>query len=253
MRLLNMLDPNKKLAETSIVWYVMALLLMLVALAICFTEGWQTEGFVEAVYVGDSISKGKEISEANSFSMRPHMTSLIWASLMYGALIVRRYIRNVSNLPTFLLVFANLLFIASLIEAFLPARSICLIKIGWVEALCINPQTLLISTVLFAWIGMRALAGVAILVIAIAFLSHIQEVNAQLGSYGTFYVLCGFLSLLVQVKLPYMKPDGGWYMSLLSDFGAVGNAATANVKALGETVTEIGAVTAKSVAKIAAP
>lgn len=60
MRLLNVFNPNKNLAETSIVWYVTALLLMLVALAICFTEAWQTEGFVEAVYKGDLISKWKK-------------------------------------------------------------------------------------------------------------------------------------------------------------------------------------------------
>lgn len=184
--------------------------------------------------------------------MKPHMLSCIWALLIYGALIVRRYVRNVSNLPTLLLVFANLLFIASLIEAFLPAKSICLFSFLTVECLSINPQTLLISAVLFAWIGMRALSGAAILAVVIAFLSHIAEVDARLGWYGTFYVLCGFLSLLVQAKLPYMKPEGGLYMALVTDFGIVGRAATTNVKAFGETVAEVRTAAAKAAAKAAA-
>ena len=254
MKMSSLLDPNKELAKSSIVWYWVALTLIGISLFICFTENWQTGGFTEAIYDGaGNLTSRNEVSAARTLSIVPQLTSIVWAILIYGALIARRYVRNVSNLMTLLLVSANILFIGSLIESFVPAQSICLFKIFKWEVINIKPQSFLISAVLFAWIGMRALSGAAIVVIGVAFLSRAQDLNIALGLYGTFYVFCGFLSLMVQLKLPYMMPEGGWYMSLLQDFGTIKQVAATNVKALGEAVADAGAVTAKSVAKIAAP
>lgn len=252
MKIPSSLDPNKELATSSIVWYCAAMLLMAVALGICFAGCWQTNGFVRAGYdaAGNLISEDV-VSKANTFSVRPQLTTVIWAILLYGAMIARRYIRNISNLPTLILVAANILFIGSLIESFVPAQSICLFKIFKWEIINISPQKFLIAAVMFAWVGMRALSGGAIVVVGIAFLSHAQELNIQLGLYGTFFVLSGFMSLLVQARLPYMVPEGGWCASLLEDFGAVRIAAAANVKALGETVANASA-SAKGAIKIGA-
>ena len=160
MKIPSSLDPNKELATSSIVWYCAAMLLMAVALGICFAGCWQTNGFVRAGYdaAGNLISEDV-VSKANTFSVRPQLTTVIWAILLYGAMIARRYIRNISNLPTLILVAANILFIGSLIESFVPAQSICLFKIFKWEIINISPQKFLIAAVMFAWVGMRALSG----------------------------------------------------------------------------------------------
>lgn len=253
MKMPSLLDPNQELAKSSLVWYWVALTLVGVSLFICFTENWQTEGFTEAIYdEAGNLTGSNEVSAACTFSIVPQMTSVIWAILIYSALIARRYVRNMSNLMTLLLVSANILFIGSMIESFVPAQSICIFKIFKWEAIHIRPQSFLILAVLFAWVGMRALSGAAIVMIGVAFLSRAQGLNVALGFYGTLYVLCGFLSLMVQSKLPYMMPEGGWYASLLQDFGTIKHVAATNVRVLGGAVVDASAATAKSVCKITA-
>jgi len=240
MKIRDVIDPNKRLPESSIVWYFVALGLMIVAIWLCFSAKWQTDGFVAAVYDDSgSLSKASMLTNSNKLSIAPHVTSLVWAMLIYGALLVRRCVRNFINLPTFLLVVCNIIFMASLIESFLPAQSICILKCLRWEVFCVNPQTLLISAVLLSWVGMRALSGVSILILGIAFLSRAQEINVDLGLHGAFYVLSGFLSIMVQIKLPYMVPEGGWRATLLQDFGVIQAQAVANVNAMSQ---QLGAI-----------
>ena len=80
-----------------------------------------------------------------------------------------------------------------------------------------------------------------------AFLARAQDMNQSLGMWGAFYVLCGFLSLMIQAKLPYMIPEGGWGMALLQDFGAIRIAAARNVAEL-QSHVQTAAVVAASVA-----
>lgn len=245
MRIPDILNPNKQLSTTAIWWYVVALLLMGTAIIICLSMNWQTDGLVKAVYEGGRITSYVVERAPNRFSIVPHVTSAIWAFVIYGALLARRYVRNISNLPTLLLVFCNVFFIASLIEAFLPAEEIPLFNVFIlkdVDMLKFSPQKVLLLSVLLAWIGMRALSGLAIVLLGIAFLSRTQELNMQLGMFGTCYVLCGLFSFLIQARLPYMMPEGGWYMTLLQDFGMVRTAAVGNIQQLERNIEQMGRV-----------
>ena len=237
MKLPNVFNPNKELAATSILWYLIAVGLMVIAITLVFSENWQTSGFVHAVYHGSTIVRAKEISPANDFSVKPSVISTVWAVFIYGALLVRRYIRSFTNLPTLVLVFCNVFFIASLIEAFLPSESITLLSFLWVDLIKVNPQQLLLGALMLTWLGMRALSGAVILVLGVAFLSRVHDLNVSLGLYGTFYALCGFMSVFIQMKLPYMVHEGGWMNSFLHDFGRIQIVAVDNVNALGDTVT----------------
>ena len=238
MKIPDVINPNKGLSESSLLWYFVSLCLMGIAIAICFSAGWQDDGSVAPIYKQGQLTGIKIISDSNKFSIAPQVTSIVWAIIIYGALLARRYVRNFTNLPSFILVVCNIIFTASLIESFLPAQSVCLLKCLRWEAVTVNPQVLLIAAVLLSWIGMRSLSGAAIIVLGVAFLSRAQEMNVSLGLYGTFYVLSGFLSLMVQSKLPYMVPEGGWRMTLLQDFGVIQGIAAANVGALTQRVSE---------------
>ena len=71
--------------------------------------------------------------------------------------------------------------------------------------------------------------------------------ESESWNVGAFYVLFGFLSLMIQAKLPYMIPEGGWGMALLQDFGAIRIAAARNVAEL-QSHVQTAAVVAASVA-----
>ena len=244
MKLPKLFDPNAELPVNSIVWYVMALSLIAISIVISLSGAWQTKGVVDVIY-GDNgtIAGVKPISQPNDFSIAPHTTSVVWAIIIYGALLARRYVRNFSNPATLILVAANIFFAASLIESFLPAQSISLLRVFGTDLITLNPQTLLVAAVLLSWIGMRSLSGVSILILGWAFLARTQDVNQSLGMWGALYVLCGFLSLMIQAKLPYMIPEGGWGAALLQDFGAIRIAAARNVSELQSQVqTAVGVV-----------
>ncbi len=219
MKIPSLLDPNRRLAEGNILWYLLAVGLMATALVLCFTARWQTDGFVQAIYENGIPARVETVREANTLSIAPRTTSILWALLIYGALLARRYVRSFTNLPTFLLVALNIVFMASLIESFLPAQTVTLLKVFQWDALTLSPQTLLICAVLLVWLGMRSLSGIVFILLGVAFLSRAQELNMNLGLYGSFYLLSGFLSLLVQLKLPSMRPEKAFSLSLLQDFG----------------------------------
>ena len=240
MKIPEILDPNKQLPANSFLWYIAALVLMVVAVAISLSGVWQTEGFVRAVYKGGVIEQVTEDSKANVFSIAPSMMSIVWGIIIYGAFLARRYVRTFSNLPTLILVTLNIVFVSSLIESILPAQSIPLLTLMGKDVIKLNPQQLLIVAILLSWIGMRALSGMSIIVLGWALLARAHDMNNDLGMYGSIYVLCGFLSFMIQTKLPYMVPEGGWCTALFQDFGAIQIAATRNVTALKD-------VTARSV------
>ena len=250
LKISEMINPNRRLSANSIVWYLLALVLMLIAIAICLSEDWQTEGVSNILYDNNNVPTGTDIvSPPIRFSMRPHTTSIIWACAFYISLLIRRVVCNFSNPCTFVLLVVNIFFAASLIEAFIPAQEIHLFAdaiLGW-KGIPINPQQLLMVALLFNFIGMRALSGLFIIVLGIAFISRVHDVNINLGMHGSLYVLCGFLSLMIQAKLPYMIPEGGWGMALLQDFGAIRIAAARNVAEL-QSHVQTAAVVAASVA-----
>lgn len=242
MKIPKLLNPNQELPSTHILWYVVAFCLMVVSLVLCYRADWNPD-WLPVVYGSDGLPTARPQKDV---SIAPQVTSILWAIIIYGALLARRVVRGFSNLTTMLLVVLNIVFVASLIESFVPAQSICLFSfLGW-ELLKVNPQQLLMAAVALSWIGMRALSGVSIVVLGIAFISRSMELNV-LGIYGTFYVLCGFLSLIVQMKLPYMMPEGGWIANLRQDFGMLQLEARKNV---GELQKDVAAV-AKRTADVA--
>lgn len=224
-------DPNKEMSKTSIVWYLIAVVLMSIAVIISMFPMWQTDGIVQVIYNGNvELAEFKVLEKPNPFSITPKATTMVWALAIYGAMLARKYCKEISNLPMLLLVVLNIFFTASLIESFLPEQSVCLLKIFRVEMINVNPRTILIIAILVGWLGMRSLSGGAILLLVIAFLSRAQELNCSLGMYGTFYIFCGFMSLIIQTRLPYMVSRDGWRASLMQDFCGITNAAKANVK-----------------------
>lgn len=244
---LRRLHPSKELPKESGIWTIIAIALMGFALWVVFTAKWQTEGFFQAGYKDGKLVEVIEVFKACRFGIAPNVTAVICAIFIYGALLARRYIRPASNLYALLLVAMNVVFVASLVESFLPAKSVCLFRmLGW-EVLTFSPLKLLVFVILLSWLGMRALSGFSIILLILAFWSRTQELDVTLGFWGSAYLLCGFLSFVVQCRLPYMVPDGGLGAAFLQDFGWVRAQVQQNLKA-SVAVTENAAAAAMSIA-----
>ena len=93
LNFLRRLHPTKELSKESALWTVVAIILMGFALWVVFTANWQTEGFYKAGYKGGKLVEAIEVFKACRFSIVPHVTSILCAILIYGALLMRRYIR----------------------------------------------------------------------------------------------------------------------------------------------------------------
>jgi len=134
---------------------------------------------------------------------------------------VKGYIRNISNIPTLVLAACDVALLASLIRSFLPAESVELFCFLGIKKLsvAVSPQKLLIGVVLFSWLSMRTISGLGIIVLFLAFMSRISQLNLEMGVYGVVYIMCGFFSLLIQSSLPYVRPEEGYWLAFMRDMG----------------------------------
>lgn len=235
MKLRDVFNPNYEIRKDSRVWFFVAFLLMVLALCIAYSGVWNHGEVTMPVFDGTGTFKcDRAIRKAFHLSVAPSFSSVFWAVLIYSAAIVRKCVGRITNLPVLVLWGCNLLFIASLIEAFLPSESIKLFSFfGWTpDWATIRPQALLIITVLVSWLGVRALGGIAIMILMLAFLSRITDLNGT-GVWGVLYLLGGVGSFFVQRNLSYMIPAGGRWNAFLNDLGVVDRVVHEDVKALG--------------------
>lgn len=238
------LHPCKELPKESALWSIVAIILMGFALWIVFTANWQTEGFYKAGYKDGKLIEAIEVFRACRFTIVPHVTSILCAILIYGALLARRYVR-LGNLYALFLLVMDVFFIAALVESFIPADSVCLVRmLGW-EVLTFSPLKLLVFAILLSWLGMRALSGFSIILLLLAFWSRTQELDVALGFWGGAFLVCGIFSFVIQFcKLPYMIPDGGFRGALSQDFGWAKTQIRQNMVAAVEATGNVAAAAA---------
>lgn len=244
---LKCLHPNRELSKESAIWTIIAIALMAFALWVVFTANWQTEGFYRAGYKDGKLTEIVEVFKACRFSIVPHMMSTLCAVFIFGALWVRNYGLKLGNLYALVLLMADVLFIASLVESFLPAKEVCLFRMLGCDVLAFSPLKLLFFVILLGWLGMRTLSGFSIILLIFAFWSRTIELDVM-DFWGVAYLLCGVFSFVVQFcKLPYIVPDGGFTASLRRDFWGVKTQVHQNLMASVEA-TEKVAVAAAAVA-----
>lgn len=225
------MHPNKEISETSSIWFFLALASLATALIIALGDWWQHP----EIYVQGKNGLIRE-SMANETSLMPGLLPALFSVLFYISLLVRRIIRVISHPLALLLVAGDIVLIAIFIELILPAKGIKLLF--W----DISPMPLLIFVILFSWIGMRAIAGFGVLILIWASVVRLSAVNDALGLCGLLFVVLSFIALLLQMKLPYMRPEGGFLACLKQDFGFITHEARKDVAASGDAVKKTVAV-----------
>lgn len=244
---LNCLNPNATLPMESRVWPIVALLFIVFALVVACVAPWQTEGFVRAEYKDGRLIGMIEVVKACRFSVVPHLAAVFFAFLICFAIGFRCSL-EIRNLWTLFFLFFDWWFVASLIESFLPAQSVCLFEVLGLKVLSVSPMMLVIIAILMSWLGIRALSGASIILFMFAFWARVHELDVAMGFWGVAYFGCGVMSLVLQCKLPCMIPHGGLWSVFLQDFcGKAVGEIRQSIQAAGDSASRV-AVDVKTMA-----
>lgn len=119
------------------------------------------------------------------------------------------------------------------------------------KTISVSPQSLALTVLLLTCVGMRAIAGLGILLLSFVTLIHIINVQESLGWKGITFIITSYMSLLLQIKIPgmYVNKENG--MSFLCQTGRgllkIGAAAKNDLEATGNAIDTGTRLVAKSI------
>jgi hypothetical protein len=146
-------------------------------------------GVVNKSYFFNFVNTTKQISA----NIRPDFIPMLGAVLLMGSIYVRKLTPDNFTIPSKLVFFmVNTWFFASFIKAFFSSKP-------WnIPLIDISSNSFLVMTIMFSWIGMRSIAGFSWILVILGALSSITDVNNAMGVWGAVYILCAFISLILQ-------------------------------------------------------
>jgi hypothetical protein len=170
-------------------WRLLAFLLMLFSVLLSFNE---YEVVKEISFFGKSFGTEKDVA-----SIAPGFISTLFSCALFAVFMLRRaFNMSDTNKADYLILVVDILFVSSFMTTLVEGKEIPLLGV--------SPQAFLIGAFLFSLLGLRSLSGWALIIVLLFSMGTISRVNSCMGVWGAFYVLCGFLSLSIQiVKLKY--------------------------------------------------
>lgn len=196
-------------------WRLLAFLLMLFSVLLSFNE---YEVVKEISFFGKSFGTEKEV-----VSIAPGFISTLFSCALFAVFMLRRaFNMSDTNKADYLILVVDILFVSSFMTTLVEGKEIPLLGV--------SPQSFLIGAFLFSLLGLRSLSGWALIIVLLFSMGTLSRVNSCMGVWGAFYVLCGFLSLSIQiVKLKYCLI--GVSLNLLKDdFRGVIDRGTEDIK-----------------------
>jgi len=191
---------------------LLALVCMLIAVIISFQE--YTAVITKNTFLGsilpDSLIEVLKVQKTSSMtitkSIAPTFQSMLFAGCFVLSFIIRNRVRQ--STYTCFIYLLNILFCASFISIFIDPTpwNVPFINIA-------SYQFFLIGLVA-SWFCMRSLAGAIWLILFIAAMSHLCELNQAFGIAGVVYCVCGFGGIWFQLG----DADTDFLTSLKSDF-----------------------------------
>ena len=182
------------LDQKTIEWtQVLSVILMLVPIIISFIqiEGEESKQIL-------FIHWTKEFST----SIRPTLISTALGITMIMAFLVRNNPRKLLNgVYPFILVTEDVLFAASFLNILCSKEPLP------IPGITVTCQTALIIAAIISWIGIKAVAGFMWAAVAILSISRLASIDNAMGFGGSLYILCAFLSLLLQWKALDIRID----------------------------------------------
>lgn len=148
-------------------------------------------------------------------TIRPDFLSTLFACGLYVAFVLRKVIKPFSRKTTLFLTIFDIFYLASFISMLTGGKQDALPVIG------VSPLALLVGVVTFSFIGMRSLSGVSVLLLIMVALPRLSENNVVMDYAGALFVVCGFISLVIQARIPDMVPVGIHLNELMDEFHGV--------------------------------
>lgn len=202
-------------------WRLLAFLLMLFSVLLSFNE---YEVVKEISFLGKSSFWGKSFGTKKEVaSIAPGFISTLFSCALFAVFMLRRaFNMSDTNKADYLILVVDILFVSSFMTTLVEGKEIPLLGV--------SPQSFLIGAFLFSLLGLRSLSGWALIIVLLFSMGTLSRVNSCMGIWGAFYVLCGFLSLSIQiVKLKYCLI--GVSLNLLKDdFRGVIDRGTEDIK-----------------------
>ena len=180
--------------------------------------------------------------------IKPGFLSLFFAIVLYASLFAKRFISLPKRLYDYLILLCDILFLGSLITVFLSEKEVSFLGIT------ITEQTLAIFAIIMSYIGIKVVAGFVWIALLVWGLSRMAELNTAMDGAAIPYILCAFVSILLQVqdevKLRKMLNDG--FALGKQGMKQVGGDVAASGKVVQETARTIASVTGSAVGAIVA-
>ena len=141
----------------------------------------------------------------NSVFLFPNIISLLCSLFVYSSFVIRvKGINNTfKNIPDFIISILCILVLASFIKIFLRDS---IVLTGWVGMMLKmfglnNSYFLIAGAVIFSWLGIRTIAGVVWIIIAILGMVELATAGEYMGEYiSVVFVLSAFCGFIFYLK-----------------------------------------------------
>ena len=194
---------------------IFAILFMLVPVIMAYLP-WMTKPAMEATIGFGPFHWGAKAAQDAVYDqiLKPDMFSTIGAVAIYAGIVVRGNVAMFKSPVKIILLVLNVLFIASFTKVFLSSEHWKLF--GYFD-MGISSQTMFFITIAISWIGMKTIAGFSWIILFIAAIGTMTQVNDVLGGAGALYILCPFISIGMQLAGDFINISMG---TLKEDFFA---------------------------------
>lgn len=137
----------------------------------------------------------------NTISIAPNYMSCLYATLMYGAFVVRfKGVRRTVNswIDVLFCIFVVLL-LSTFIRTLMVTKTIVL---PGLDSITINTGIAIPIIVLLSWLGLKIVSVTSMLVVALVAMFNIISLNEAMGNFwGSIYIICAALGLMLYLSV----------------------------------------------------
>ena len=129
---------------------------------------------------------------SEEINIKPSLISTMLALFLFGGFVLRNLNNIMNDYIKIIFYILDLIFFSGFIAMF---------SNGTTNILGFSSQSILFFAVVLMYVGIRSLLRYVLLIfIACSFL-FISKVNEAMGAFGAIYILCAFISFLIQIYI----------------------------------------------------
>lgn len=202
------------LKEKKMLSFTIAILFMLISVILSFgTYNYEKGGFFG------------HFKSTEHLTLAPTLITTMVAILIYSATIIRNFKKYYSNIPKFIISIINILFLAGFLSVFFIDKA---------TIFGLDTRAILVAGVLLSWLGIRTISGYIWIILVLLGASRMSDVDAAMKGWGVIYILCAYLSIVVQAVFCKMFETD--FETFKEDLFGIKDIANKDVKAASEQV-----------------